>query len=99
MKLTDSPKDSRLFLKLVEMVRPDQASNFSKAGDWFEENFVKQFGSVEVDELRDIINKKLAFHEGPITISTIFNWVKIGLQQNKAKQIKSQEVSQIGYYD
>lgn len=97
MKLSDDPKLAKKILQLVEMVRPDQSENFSKCATWFMEQYTKQFGNHEIDELRDIIERKVAFHEGPIVIGTIFNWTKEGVRINMLKSVPP--VPRADYYD
>lgn len=97
MKLSEDPTLAKKLLQLITMVRPDQTENFAKCGTWFMEQYTKQFGEHEIDELRDIIERKVAFHEGQIVIGTVFNWTKEGLRINKLKSVKS--VSPTDYYD
>ena len=98
MKLSESPKTAKNILNLIREIRPDQAQNFAKADKWFDINLVKQYGNIEVDELMDIIERYLAFQDGPITIATIFNWVKEGLAKNVIRRMKDNKISQQDYY-
>jgi len=98
MTISESPKDVKHILNLIREIRPDQAENFAKAEKWFMEVFPKQFGTIEVDEIKCIIERSLAFHQGPITISTVFNWVKEGLARNTLMRMRENKVPQQGYY-
>jgi hypothetical protein len=95
MKVKDSPAEVKKLIHLVKDIRPDQAVNFARADKWFVENFSKQFPEEEIENARHAVEIGLRWHEGTITVTTIFKWMKVDI----LKRFKANKIPQKGYYN
>lgn len=65
-------------LKLVAEIRPDQAQYVTgpKIKDFFVKEVRRQFPDLAFEWVVEAIKGMLTWHEGPIYLSTMMNWIR-----------------------
>jgi len=97
MKLSESHSELKKLILLIAELRPDQAQNFLNP-KWFADRMASEFPDVEMDFAKKVLEAKLTYYEGPIIISTVFNWMKEMVEKQRLLDARNNGPSRKDYY-